>query len=152
MDFVIRSRGSIERDTPEQSSYIIISIRDPEKQEVTIRPEAGLRGVLYLAFHDADPASDMALPNDKSLMTIEHANQIWQFVQKWLGKIDAVVVHCEQGISRSPAVAAALCKHYGGDETYFFRQYRPNRFVYELMLRCRANADLPGQDEPLAQE
>jgi hypothetical protein len=37
-------------------------------------------------------------------------------------------------MSRSPAVAAAICKGLGGDDRRFFREYQPNEFVYRLVL------------------
>jgi predicted protein tyrosine phosphatase len=39
-------------------------------------------------------------------MTPEHAADIWAFILKHFGKIEAGVFHGEQGVSRSPAVAA----------------------------------------------
>jgi predicted protein tyrosine phosphatase len=103
--------------------------------------QSGLRDVLYLAFDDAEPTTNLTLPPDITLMTAEQAKEIWQFVRQWEAKVGAVVVHCEQGMSRSPAVAAALCKSYGGDEACFFRGYLPNRYVYRLMLSSRGEAE-----------
>ena len=48
-----------------------------------------------------------------------------------------IVVQCEQGMSRSPAVAAAICKGMGGDDQRFWRNYSPNRYVYEVVLGAR---------------
>lgn len=61
------------------------------------------------------------------------AGEIWEFVRRQPVSVGAVVVHCEGGVSRSPAVAAALCKGLGGDDSCFFRQYKPNAYVYRLM-------------------
>ena len=134
MEFIVRDRQSVERGILVRSSYILISIRDPERQKVRVPKQSGLRDVLYLAFHDVDPAGDTALREDITLMTDEDARRIWSFVKKWEKKIGTVVVHCEQGMSRSPAVAAALCKRLGGDDSRFFKQYKPNQYVYRLML------------------
>ena len=136
MEFIVRDRESVEQGILVRSSYILISIRDPERQTVRVPKQSGLRDVLYLAFHDVDPADDPALPEDITLMTDEDARRIWSFVKKWEKKIGTVVVHCEQGMSRSPAVAAALCKRRGGDESRFFKRYQPNLYVYRLMLDC----------------
>jgi len=144
MDFIVQDRHSVEKGILVRSSYVVISIRDPDKRKVRIRKQSGLRDSLHLAFHDADPTSTLVLPHGIRLMTVEHAKKIWQFVRKWDGKVGAIVVHCEQGMSRSPAVAAALCKAFGGDESPFFRDYQPNRHVYRLMLASRSEGEGKG--------
>jgi predicted protein tyrosine phosphatase len=70
------------------------------------------------------------------LFSPKQARQIVEFVASHQGGIGAVVVHCHQGMSRSPAVAAALCKAMGGDEGQFWQGYCPNAYVYELV--CQA--------------
>jgi predicted protein tyrosine phosphatase len=134
VEFIVRDRESVERGILVRSSYILISIRDPDKRKVKVPKQSGLRDVLHLDFHDAEPADNMALPEDIMLMTDKQARQVWSFVKKWQGEIGAVVVHCEQGMSRSPAVAAALCKILGGDDTRFWKEFQPNRYVYRLLL------------------
>ena len=89
-----------------------------------------LRGVLFLRFHDADEqASD-----DIVLMTSRQARRIWQFIDQYAAEIGALIIHCEQGTSRSPAVAATICKMLGGDPAPFFAGFSPNRYVYNLLL------------------
>jgi protein-tyrosine phosphatase len=68
--------------------------------------------------------------------TSQQADEIWQFVEQHREQVGAVVVHCEAGVSRSPTVAAALCKGMGGDDRRFFRRYQPNMHVYRLMLEA----------------
>ena len=136
MDFIVKDRDSIEHGVLVRSSYVVISIRDPDKRKARVRRQPGLRDVLYPAFRDAEPVTNMTLPADITLMTADHANQIWQFVRKWERQVGAVVVNCEQGMRRSPAVAAALCKGHGGNERCFFREYQPNQHIYKLMLSC----------------
>jgi predicted protein tyrosine phosphatase len=143
MDLIVTDRESIQRGIIVRSNYVVISIRDPEKQPATVRKQSGLRDVLYLAFHDAEPTEGTPLPPDIVLMTSEHVRQIWEFVKKWEGQIGTIVVHCEQGMSRSPAVAAALCRRYGGDKDAYFRDYQPNRFVYQMMRGRGSTQALP---------
>jgi len=78
MHFLVQDRNSIEHGIRVRSSYVVISIRDPDKRKVRIRKQAGLRDSLHLAFHDAEPAGNMVLPHDITLMTAEHAKEIWQ--------------------------------------------------------------------------
>jgi predicted protein tyrosine phosphatase len=72
-------------------------------------------------------------------MTSADAEAVCRFVDEHDPYVGAVVVHCEQGMSRSPAVAAALALAYGGDFRRFFRNYQPNRWVYSLLDRKRRN-------------
>jgi predicted protein tyrosine phosphatase len=95
-----------------------------------------LREVLYLAFDDAEPTTSPVLAAQVKLMTAEQARQIWDFVEKHTDEVGAMVVHCEQGISRSPAVAAALCKGRGGNDRKFWREYEPNEYVFRLTLKA----------------
>ena len=67
-------------------------------------------------------------------MTPQQADAIWEFVGKHKEHVDAIVVHCEAGHSRSPAVAAAICEIFGGNGHRFFRGKEPNLHVYRLML------------------
>ena len=141
MDFIVRDRESVEAGIIVTSSYVLISIRDPDKRKVWIPKQSGLRDVLRLEFHDAEPADNFTFPEHIMLMTEDQARQAWSFVRKWENQVGAVVVHCEQGMSRSPAMAAALCKGMGGDDGPFWREYMPNEFVYRLMLDCQFGSD-----------
>jgi predicted protein tyrosine phosphatase len=137
MHFIVRDRERVEAGIIVKSSYVLISIRDPDKRKVQIPRQPGLRDVLQLSFHDAEPAGNFKLPENIMLMTEEHAGQVWSFVKKWEQEVGTVVVHCEAGMSRSPAVAAALCKGTGGDDRLFWREYMPNLYVYQLVLDCQ---------------
>jgi predicted protein tyrosine phosphatase len=143
MEFIVTDRESIESSIVVRSAYAVISIHDPDKRRPRIPKQSGLREVLYLAFHDAEPSEKLALPEDIVLMTEDQAREVWSFVKKWQNEIGTVVVHCEQGVSRSPAVAAALCRGFGGDERPFWRAYQPNQYVYELVLRAAEGSAQP---------
>jgi predicted protein tyrosine phosphatase len=133
MEFIVTDRASIEHGILVRSAYVVISICDPGEREARVRKQSGLRDVLCLAFHDAEPSETLALPNNIVLMTEHQARQAWEFVRKWAEHVGSIVVHCEQGMSRSPAVAAAICRAFGGDHQCFFREYQPNRYVFRLM-------------------
>ena len=47
---------------------------------------------------------------------------------------DLLIVHCEAGVSRSPAIAAALTKINEEDDNFYFKNYRPNSLVYRTIL------------------
>ena len=134
MQFRITDRNGIEHGIVVRSSYIVISIRDPGRHKASVRRQSGLRGILYLAFSDTEPVASLALPREIVPMTPDHADQIWKFVREHESQVGTIVVHCEQGMSRSPAVAAALCKAMGGDDARFWHQYQPNPQVYRLVM------------------
>jgi hypothetical protein len=76
----------------------------------------------------------VTLSPDVKLMTPAQAREALRFVENHKADAGTAVVHCESGISRSPAVAAALCKAMGGDDGRFWRDYRPNQHVYSCIL------------------
>jgi predicted protein tyrosine phosphatase len=133
MQFIVEGRQGVERGIVVRVPYIVISIHDPGKRPARIRRTAGLRGILYLSFHDAEPTTSMRLPDSIKLMTAADAERIWGFVQEHLPEIGAIVCHCEQGMSRSPAVAAALAEALGEDPAPIERWTQPNQTVYQLL-------------------
>jgi len=141
MKFIVTDRESIEGGILIRSAYVVISIRDPNKRKVRVLKQPGVRDVLYMAFHDAEPVKSMPMPPRIKLMTETQAKEIWDFVRRHDKQVETVVVHCEQGASRSPAVAAALCRGFGSDDSRFFRRYRPNSYVYLLMLKSGGITD-----------
>ncbi len=69
----------------------------------------------------------------------EMAHQILTFFKYWKDAVDCVVVSCEVGISRSPAVAAALHEIDEEPEAsrFYFEQYAPNPLVYQKLLHVQ---------------
>ena len=136
-------RSGIEGGLLVRSAYVVISIYDPDRERPRVKKQSGLRAVLQLAFHDAEPPAHGEL----LLMSRDQADEIWRFIDEHRNEVDAVVVHCESGVSRSPAVAAALCASFGGDAATFFEEFQPNGHVYQL-VRDAARRSRP--DEPHA--
>jgi predicted protein tyrosine phosphatase len=133
MEFMVVSRDEIEQGIIVRTAYVVISITDPGSPVPRIIKSAGFRDALRLRFHDAVPGTDTILPNNVVLMTSDHARQIWDFVFNYQDRVDTVVVHCEQGMSRSPAIAAALAGTFDDNNDRFFLEYQPNEYVYKLM-------------------
>jgi predicted protein tyrosine phosphatase len=136
MKFIVGGRHEIERGIIVRTPYVIISISDPGKKKARIRKPTGLLDVLYLQFHDAEPEKGLPLSKEVVLMTKKHAKQIWNFVLRYRDQVGTIVVHCEQGMSRSPAVAAAIALHLGADDRRLTRDYQPNKYIYNLMVSC----------------
>jgi predicted protein tyrosine phosphatase len=149
MNYTVVNRDEIESGLLIREPHVIISISDPESRKPRIRETGLCKGVLRLRFHDAEPVENFDLPDlpgEVRLMTPGQAQAIWQFILPRVTDISMVLVHCELGMSRSPAVAAAICLGLGGlgeDSTRFFEDFQPNQFVYRLVL-----AEAPA--EPLA--
>jgi len=109
-----------------------ISIRDPDQSKPML-PAAGFRrAVLRLAFPDAEPTASLKMPESVVLMTEAHAELIAGLVVELQADVGLLMVHCGSGMSRSPAVAAAVAQHLGIDPSQFFREYQPNAWVYRL--------------------
>jgi predicted protein tyrosine phosphatase len=133
MDVIVTDRRSIEHGLLVRSAYALISIRDTGVNRARIPKPTALRGVLHLMFDDAEPNDAMPLPPQVAAMNRSQAQQIWRFVDRHKAQVGAFVVHCHPGMSRSPAVAAALAVYLGLDEQPILRRYQPNRYVYDLM-------------------
>ena len=133
MQFLVCDRRTIEAGIIVRSAYVLISIRDPDKPPVQIRHSAGLRDILSLEFHDAEPIEGSQLPDRIRLMQAGDAERIWEFVQRYRDQVGAIVCHCEQGMSRSPAIAIALAEALGGDADRIRAEFQPNQYIYELL-------------------
>lgn len=109
--------------------FVLISICSPEETSPSI-PKNCI-DILRVEFHDVDKKVPGFI-----LFSSKHADKILKFYYKYKNKVETLVVHCAGGISRSPAVAAALYEiHYGFDDERYWDKYVPNRWVYSEILR-----------------
>jgi predicted protein tyrosine phosphatase len=135
--FLVLSRAEVESFTAELP-YLVISITDPEQPEASIPESKFLLTTLRLKFHDIAKPNRIAEQFDTKstdiYMTEADAKSILSFVGKHLSKVKLMVCHCEQGISRSAAIAAALSRILQDEDEFFFRHYWVNRYVYDLLL------------------
>lgn len=89
------------------------------------------------SFQIAFPDMDLPRPSFKETFDNQKACSILDFVELVKDKIEVLAVHCEAGLSRSPAIAGALSKHFlGTDMVFFDAPFSPNMLVY----RCMTNA------------
>ena len=74
------------------------------------------------------------------------AARILGFLQKLGPEIDTLWCCCDAGQSRSPAVAAAICRRWGLDDSHIWKdpRYRPNMLVFDLLTKAFG---LPVSDE-----
>jgi predicted protein tyrosine phosphatase len=134
---IAASRREVETMPLVRVPHVLISIRDPGTRKPRLLKHGLRRDTMFLAFHDAEPSEDFTLPPKIKLMTPKHAAEIWAFVLKHLSVIEAVVVHCEQGMSRSPAVAAAILMGMGLDASELTETFQPNAYILRLMFDAR---------------
>ena len=96
--------------------------------------------ILTLQFDDIEHEMNIRYGVYK-LFDEEQAGEILGFAS--LYEKDEIVVHCEMGVSRSAAVAAALCHLMGQDSKEFFiPPYDPNQHVYNTMLEVASDLDI----------
>ncbi len=152
MEIIISDRESVERGLRVRAGcYALISISNPGRRRVRIRRQSALRAVLELRFHDAEPTTGFQLPLDIKPMTEDHAKQIAAFVLQHHKHINALVIHCEAGMSRSPAVGAAIAQALNLDTTPYDRDFQPNAYVRELTAKAFDSLKnvMPGPRGPL---
>jgi predicted protein tyrosine phosphatase len=131
--FEVTDRESVQEGLRMRSAYALISIRDPDRPKVKVPKSTLLKAILSLVFHDAEPTAGFRLPDNVRLMTVEDAKAIWSFVRGLPPDVSTIVVHCEQGMSRSPAVAVGLCQGLGIDATELLAEFMPNAYVMKLV-------------------
>lgn len=133
MQFIIASRREIERGIVVRTPYVVISISDPSSRKPRLKRSSGFRGAIYLRFHDVEPVTSAEPAVETVLMTAKHARRVWNFILRHWESVDTVVVHCEQGSSRSPAVVAGIADVMDYDVSELLRWLQPNAFVVRLM-------------------
>lgn len=129
---------------PHDEKAVIISLSTPYwdyEYGPYISKENKVKDILELSFFDADEPDGLDVNNvvasNSDLMSDEGAEKIADFVEK--NKQYLIIVHCDAGISRSSAVAAAILLHYTGDDSAIFdneRAYCPNMWVYFKVLKA----------------
>jgi predicted protein tyrosine phosphatase len=139
-EFIVYNRETIESIEPHDVPHVIVSIRSPKDPNEAILPIGpNTLGIVRLVFHDMDDFHKKALAPEKwekyeaDCFSTSHARQILELVKDH-PSAERLLVHCDAGFSRSPAVAAALSKILTGDDTYFFKHYAPNMRVFRTIL------------------
>lgn len=96
--------------------------------------------VEFLMFDDIDTSESIG---GMKPMSKNDAARIAGTFAQYNDRVSQIIVHCDAGYSRSPAVAAALTKALGEDDSsYFGHGYCPNMHVYRLVLNKLAEHGL----------
>lgn len=133
MEILVFGRQQVEAGIRIKSAYVVISIRSPGEPLAEVKKQAGLRDVLYLAFSGIEPRADLRLSAEIEFFTPAQADEICAFVHRHKADVGAIVVHCEKGQSRSPAIAAAISEGLGLDAQRFWKLYTPKKYLYEAV-------------------
>lgn len=118
--------------------YAMISILSNPKESIKLENDPNRLFYLRMNFDDIDRDIDRDIdPTKYRLFNQEDAKEILSFAKKIKNNVDAIVVHCEAGISRSPAVGLALAQLLDAKNQdrieYRFPLY--NRHVYNTILK-----------------
>jgi protein-tyrosine phosphatase len=130
--FEVLTRGGAEKFKSDVPWAAISITTEPPWPELS---EENRVGLLQLEFLDAE----FVRPSHKwgaGLHIFDEADavQILDFVQEMWPEVECFMVHCAAGISRSPAVAAAIEKIYYDNDSYWFNTRTPNMLVYRNIL------------------
>jgi predicted protein tyrosine phosphatase len=108
-----------------------------------IHKEKNFFGICRMNFDDVDRDVDgtkgWIIEHGYSEITNEQANNIVDFILAAKVKnVDIMIVHCEAGISRSSATAAACSVILGQSDAEYFgnARYNPNMKVYRSILNA----------------
>lgn len=127
MNLKVMSRGEAADFTSDEA-WAVISIKSPEMSDVVFDCP-NLSGCLRMEFDDIDRILPGTFPFTQLM-----AKQVWDFVLEWKDKVSLIGVHCNMGVSRSPAIAASISKALAGDDQWYFTNKEPNMRVYRIML------------------
>lgn len=85
--------------------------------------------MLRIRFGDLEEGEDGCIQSSE-------ATQIKEFVDQYKQVANKIIVNCDGGVSRSPAVAAAIARYLGLDDMFIWGNgiYSPNMTVYKLLL------------------
>ncbi len=121
------------------NNTIVISITGCNSPDANLKVQ--FKDVLFLKFDDIEKSTKGWLRKYKPISQ-EQADQIIDFVLNNDARF--IFCHCDAGISRSPAVAAAIMKALGGDDRLIFdsNKYVINQYVHQEVLMAFERAGL----------
>lgn len=137
MQFMVYSRTAIEAAQLPDTPHIVVSISTPESPPAKIRTNGSTLDVLRLWFHDMDSVKEGWEEKEEDLFQRDQAEKVVDLVLAH-PEAEWFIVHCDAGISRSSATAAAIMKGLTGDDSKIFKnpRYYPNRRVYRAILEA----------------
>lgn len=126
IDVIVIPKNKL-KDYITDKNYIIISTTTDDTPAVVNVPEDK---VIRFTFEDIGK-------DDKGrVFSKEDALAIKNFISSRLDNLEQIVCSCDAGISRSPAMAAAISYWLNGSDKSIWdnHKYTPNSFVYTTLL------------------
>lgn len=75
--------------------------------------------------------------DDPNIFNEDMAKSVWVFVDKIKYKVQNLTIHCNLGLSRSPAIAESIYEVLKPHITCFeYKSYAPNKYVIEIMRKA----------------
>ena len=114
MEFIVLNRMKAEAGFNSNSNHIMISMHSPELGSAVIPKNSKLLAILRIECHDVDYSEIGEITAQRGFVEYKEikrfnkkmALDIIEFVMEH--KPQLVIIHCDAGLSRSPAVALAL--------------------------------------------
>lgn len=119
-----------------EAKHIVISIYSTDGTPAIIKPNKNRLSLLYTAFDDVEEKEILYGNYVCTPITENQAKKIWEFVKEYKDKVSLIIVHCDGGICRSPAVAQAIGEYLSIEENLLFFNkeiFIPNKKVYQIM-------------------
>lgn len=123
-----------------KKSFIVISITSNcIKKPYKIPDNENCLDVLYIKFDDINYSDDRVGEYECPILE-KDAKMILSFVFKYKNQVNDILIHCEAGMSRSPAVALALSTILNEDKPENFIQSlyglkHANNLVYDTIIK-----------------
>ena len=120
------------------NSHVFISITAPGVIPVELPDNVFRRAELFLSFDDIENVKELAaFDRDPETWPIifnySHANKVMNLLLENIPYLSTILINCDSGVSKSPAVAAAIDRFFGGDGKIFFEKYQPNNLVFKIL-------------------
>ena len=99
--------------------YLVISISSHEEHYCPIPSNEHCLDKIFLKFDDQSYQEQITFAQYEGVaypMKDEDAVKLLKFVLKYKDDVNDIIVHCEAGLSRSPAIALALSEILNGEE------------------------------------
>lgn len=133
----VRDRpGAIEFRSTKPWAAISVATYECDLPQLSTENRVGL---LRLVFDDIDPTTrfnrEDSWGRQEQLFTDEMALEVVNFVISIRDKVEDLLIHCQAGACRSPAIAAGITRGMlHKDDTLYFRRHTPNMLVYRKIL------------------
>jgi predicted protein tyrosine phosphatase len=118
---------------PANAPWALISISHLDDHPIVNENDLML-GRLNQQYHDIDRINPK-YRKERTIFTPVMADHVLDFYLDMLDRnVEIMFIHCQAGLCRSPATAAALQKIETNDDMIWFSTKRPNLLVYRTIL------------------